>query len=101
LVSSHEKSHFNFRLAYLAGLFQQLNKVNLKLQRRGRTFVDFIDKLSAFVEKRDIGSENLKQEILLFENLVTAAGDEVNVDIASEVVQNLGGLCHRRNQGGQ
>jgi len=29
----------------------------------------------------------------MFENLATAAGDEVNVDIASEVVQQLGGVC--------
>jgi len=29
----------------------------------------------------------------MFENLPTAAGDEVNVDIASELVQPLGGLC--------
>jgi len=28
----------------------------------------------------------------LFENLTVAAGDEVNVDAASEVVQHLGGL---------
>jgi len=28
----------------------------------------------------------------LFENLATAAGDEVNVDVASKVVHHLGGL---------
>ena len=40
-----------------------------------------------------IGSEKLKQEILcLFENLVTAAGDEVDVDVASKVVHTLEGL---------
>ena len=29
----------------------------------------------------------------MFENLATAAGDEVNVDIASKVVQQLGQVC--------
>jgi len=39
-----------------------------------------------------IGSEKLKQEILLVRDLATAAGYEVNVDTASKVVQRLGGL---------
>jgi len=34
-------------------IFQQLNKVNLKLQGRGRTIFDLIETLSAFVEKLD------------------------------------------------
>jgi len=29
----------------------------------------------------------------MFENLATAAGDEVNADIASKVVQQLGPVC--------
>jgi len=66
MVSSHENNHFVFHSAYLADIFQQLNKINLKLQRRGRTFVDFIYTLRAFVEKNlTIGSGKLKQEILL------------------------------------
>jgi len=42
-------------LAYLADVFQQLNKVNLKLQVQGRgsTIFNFIDTLSAFVEELD------------------------------------------------
>jgi len=43
MVSSHDNKHFISRLAYLADIFQQLNKVNLKLQRRGRTIVDLTD----------------------------------------------------------
>jgi len=48
MVSSLENHHFIFRLACLADIFQQLNKVNLKLQGRGRTIVNFNDTLSAF-----------------------------------------------------
>jgi len=43
LVSSHDNNHFISRLEYLADLFQQLNKVNQKLQSRGRTVADFTD----------------------------------------------------------
>jgi len=32
MVSSLENNHFICRLAYLADIFQELNKVNLKLQ---------------------------------------------------------------------
>jgi len=43
MVPSHDNNHFISRLEYLADIFQQLNKANLKLQRRGRTIVDFTD----------------------------------------------------------
>jgi len=43
MVSSHDNHRFISRLEYLADIFQQLNKVNLKLQSRGRTVVDFTD----------------------------------------------------------
>jgi len=51
-------------LAYLSDIFEQLNKVNLKLYGKGRSHVDFIDTLSTFVEKNlTIGSEKVRQEI--------------------------------------
>jgi len=55
IVSSLENIHSICRLEYLADVFQQLNKVNLKLQvqRRGRKIFDFTDTLNAFVEKLD------------------------------------------------
>jgi len=93
MLSTLANNHFIFRLAYLADIIEQINKVNLKLQGRGRKSVDFIDTLSAFVEKFD-NCERAAQtgHFVVFENLSTAAGDEVNADIASEVVQHLGGL---------
>jgi len=55
IVSSLENNHFICCLAHLADIFQQVNKVNLKLQaqERRRTIFDFIDTLSAFLEKLD------------------------------------------------
>jgi len=81
-------------LAYLADIFQQLNKVYLKLQGKGRTIVNFIRTLSTFVEKLDNWKQKAQaaEKFSMLENLATAAGDKVNVDIASEVVQHLGGL---------
>jgi len=100
MVSSHENSPFVFRLAYLVDEFQQFNKINLKLQKTGRPIVDFIDTLSAFVEKLDNWKRKSQAgNSAVCENLATAAGDEVNVDIASEVVQHLGAFCHKHSQG--
>ena len=74
IVYSLENNHFICRLAYIADIFQQLNKVNLKLQVQGRTIFDFIDTLSAFdfIDTRQrirknltIGSAKIKQELLL------------------------------------
>ena len=81
-------------MAYLADIFQQLNKVYLKLQGKGRTIVNFIRTLSTFVEKLDNWKQKAQaaEKFSMLENLATAAGDKVNVDIASEVVQHLGGL---------
>jgi len=65
MVSSHDSNHFIFLLAYLSDIFQQLNKVILKLQRRGRTIVDFTDTSAHSWKNLTIGSEKFKQEILL------------------------------------
>ena len=43
MVTSHDNNHFISRLEYLANIFQQLNKINLKLQTRGRTIIDLTD----------------------------------------------------------
>jgi len=47
MVFSLEYNYFIFHLAYLTGIFQQLNEVNLKPQEGQSS----IDTLSTFVEK--------------------------------------------------
>jgi len=47
----------------------------------------FMEKLDNWKQKAQTGN------FAVFENLATAAGDEVNVDIASKVVQQLGQVC--------
>jgi len=49
--------------------------------------VHFVEKLDNWKRKAQTGN------FAMFENLSTAAGDEVNVDIASGVVQQLGWVC--------
>uniref|UniRef100_UPI00358EFF60 zinc finger BED domain-containing protein 5-like n=1 Tax=Myxine glutinosa TaxID=7769 RepID=UPI00358EFF60 len=49
-ASFHEKL-WVFRLAYLVDIFDQLNRLNLKLQGKGTTIIQFIDTLSAFIQK--------------------------------------------------
>jgi len=66
MASSHDSNHFISHLEYLEDILQQLNKVNLKLQSRGRTVVDFTETYSSFVKNLTVGSENLKQDIFLF-----------------------------------
>jgi len=57
----------------------------MKLQRR-RTIVDFIDTLSAIVQTLDNWKRKAQGGNCYVEDFSTSAGEEVNVDIASEVV---------------
>jgi len=61
----------------------------MKLQRR-RTIVDFIDTFSAIFETLDNWKRKAQGENCYVEDFATSASEEVNVDIASEVVQHLG-----------
>jgi len=60
----------------------------MKLQRR--TIVDFIDTLSAIVQTVDNWKRKAQGENCYVEDFTTSAGEEVNVNTASEVVQHLG-----------
>uniref|UniRef100_UPI00358E3DDC zinc finger BED domain-containing protein 5-like n=1 Tax=Myxine glutinosa TaxID=7769 RepID=UPI00358E3DDC len=47
LEASFHEMLWVFRLAYLVDIFDQLNRLNLKLQGKGTTIIQFIDTLSA------------------------------------------------------
>ena len=51
LESCFRDSTFISKLAYLVDIFDQLNRLNLKLQRRDTTVLDLIDALNAFAQK--------------------------------------------------
>ena len=50
LGSNFKDNAFISRLSYLVDIFDQLNRLNLKLRGKGTTIIDFIDALNAFVQ---------------------------------------------------
>ena len=49
-----ENDEFVQRLAYLSGIFEAFNIMNLALQVRNGTIVDFVSKLGAIIRKLDL-----------------------------------------------
>ena len=80
LESYFRNSTFISKLAYLVDIFHQLNRLNLKLQRRNTTILDFIDALNAFVQKFENWKRRAEEEnFAMFETLSSVI--EGNVDI--------------------
>ncbi len=93
-------SHFNMvlwepRLAYLTDIFEQLNRLKMKLQGKERNVFHLMDCLRVFLAKlknwqRKVGAEN----VAMFENLSTAL-DENKEDslldplLKTEITQHL------------
>ena len=72
LGSNFKNNAFISRLSYLVDLFDQLNRLNLKLQRKETTFTDFMDALNAFVQIfKNWTTEAEKENFALFEALST------------------------------
>lgn len=82
------------QLAYLADMFDQLNKLNLKLQGRQTTITQFVDSLNAFLSKL----QNWKRKVRLnnfamFERLSSIIDDKnVPISIKNEISQHLSAL---------
>ena len=53
-----KNDEFVQRLAYLSDIFEAFNIVNLSLQGRNGTIVDFVSKLGAFIRKLDLWKRN-------------------------------------------
>ncbi|XP_076058591.1 protein FAM200A-like [Oratosquilla oratoria] len=70
IVVHFEDEAWNKRVAYLADIFDQLNKLNLKLQGRETHVLLFQDSLRAFVSKLQIwGQKTNIGNITMFEKL--------------------------------
>ena len=59
-----ENDEFVQRLAYLSNIFEAFNIVNLSLQGRNGTIVDFVSKLGAFIRKLDLWKRNTENNQL-------------------------------------
>ncbi|XP_064106847.1 protein FAM200A-like [Macrobrachium nipponense] len=84
-------------LAYLADIFDQLNKLNLKLQGKETIVIHFVDTLRAFVAKmkncfRKISSGNFA----MFEKFCEVAEEreeETESCLHNEIISHLHNLC--------
>ncbi|XP_061481490.1 ribosomal RNA processing protein 36 homolog isoform X2 [Rhineura floridana] len=89
-ASFHEKL-WVFCCTYLLDIFDQLNRLNLKLQGKGTTIIQFIDTLSAFIQKL----ENWKQKaeegnFAIFKSLsAVTINDPLDPGVAKDVVTHL------------
>ena len=59
-----ENDKFVQKLAYLSDIFEAFNNVNLLLQERNGTMVDFVLKLGAFIRKLDLWKRNTENNQL-------------------------------------
>ena len=64
LGSNLKDNAFISRLFYFVDIFDQLNRLNSKLQGKRTTIIDFIDALNAFVQKLENYTKKLKRKIL-------------------------------------
>ncbi|XP_066969189.1 protein FAM200C-like [Macrobrachium rosenbergii] len=86
---------FEPRLAYLVDVFDQLNKLNLKLQGKDKTVIHFVDSLHAFIAKiqnwvRKINAGNSA----MFENFCEVVEGEKELDpcLQNEIINHLQNL---------
>ncbi len=80
------------RLAYLADIFDQLNKLNMKLQGKDTTVSHFVDTLRAFVAKiKNWTSKVSSGNFAMFEKFseVTDGKEETNSCLQNEVISHL------------
>ena len=61
LRSYFKDDSFISRLSYLVDIFYQMKRINLKLQGKGTTIIDFINALNAFVQKLENGTRKAEK----------------------------------------
>ena len=90
LKSCFRDGTFISKLAYLVDIFDQLNRLNLKLQRRDITVLDFIDAPNAFVQKLENWKRKAEKEnFAIFETLSSVIEGNLDMNLSSEILQHL------------
>ena len=70
LIQKLSDSRWLQRLAYLSDILSRLNILNLSIQGRFHTVIDFMDKLRSFIIKVDVWEHKVKDgNLSMFENL--------------------------------
>ena len=90
LKSCFRDSAFISKLVYLLNIFDQLNRLKLKLQRRDTTVLDFIDALNAFVQKlKNWQQKSEKGNFAIFDTLSSVIEGNLHINLSSEILQHL------------
>ena len=93
LRSKFKDNAFISRLSYLVDIFDQLSLLNLKLQGKGTTIIDFIDTLNAFVQKLENWTRKAeKGNFAAFEILSTVSSNDMDDALSSEILVYLTSL---------
>ena len=93
LVSFYKDNTFIFQLSYLVDIFVQLNSLNLKMQRKGTTVLNFMDALNAFVQKLDNWQRKVEnRNFAMFGALSSVVDDNLNRNLSSEILAHLTNL---------
>ena len=93
LESFFKDKTFVLHLSYLVDIFGQLNRLNLKMQRKDTTVLDFMDVLNAFVEKLDNWQRKVeKGNFAMFETLSSVVDGNLDRNLSSEIIAHLANL---------
>ena len=82
---------FVFHLSYLVDIFSQLNRLNLKMQRKNTTTVlDFMNAPNAFTQKLDNWQQKVeKGNFATFEALLFVVDGNLDPHLSSEILAHL------------
>ena len=93
LESFYEDNIFISQLSYLVDIFDHLNCLNLKMQRKDTTVIDFMDALNAFVQKLDNWKRKVEMEnFAVFEALSSVVDGKLYQNLSSAILAHLTNL---------
>ena len=93
LGSNFKNNAFVSRLCYLVDIFDQLNRLNLKLQGKRTTIIDFMDAFNAFVQIFENWTRKAeKGNFAMFEAFSIVSSDDVDDALSSEILVHLTSL---------
>ena len=93
LESFFKDKTFMLHLSYLVDIFGQLNCLNLKMQRKDTSVLDFMDVLNAFVKKLDNWQRKVeKGNFAMFEALLSVVDGNLDRNLSSEIIAHLANL---------
>ena len=95
LLAAFNKSTFETSLAYLADIFEELNKLNLQMQGRKTTIIKHCDSVNAFIAKLSLWSKRIKEgNAVSFDRLsILLRGHPVGTELQIAISNHLTALC--------